>query len=197
MSGTVAGAAAAALGFGDFAALGPVSFMLLGSPESMSRRRRTNFAKLPLLNARPVQQFTFDDLEELDMGIRLHVFWCVPDDAVALLDQVRTAHQPQPLVFGPGQQVGQYVVTDMTIDDQWRYAGVAQHIDVKLSLREWAPTLPVGAPTVQPTAPTPGVIGVPGGFAAIFSAGAGIGLPVPIGEFASVAASTIVRAGAP
>ncbi|HUC16985.1 MAG TPA: phage tail protein [Acetobacteraceae bacterium] len=209
MSGAIAAAAsspiASALGFGDFAAFGGISFMLLGSPDKLSRTFRTNYAKLPLLGPKPVLQATYDDLNRITMGIRLHIFWCQPDDAVGLLDQQRLSHQPAPLVFASGIDFGpaqtgtptQYVITEMTVTDQWRYAGVAQYIDVDMTLLEFAPTLPVGAPTVTPPAPPAGVIGVPGGLAAILSSGAGIGLPVPTGEFASVAASTIVRAGAP
>jgi phage protein U len=196
VSGSVLGAALAAVGFGDFAAFGSVSFMLLGSPETLSRMRRSNYAKLPLLGARPVLQWTYDDLEQITMGIRLDVTWCDPDGAVALLDQARTAHQPQPLVFGAGQLEGQFVITQLVAIDRWRYSGVAQHIDARLTLSEWQPTLPTGAPTVQPSAPAAGIIGVPGGFAAIYAAGSNIGQPVPTNDFLNVATSAMTRAGA-
>jgi hypothetical protein len=204
------GAVASALGFGDFAALGGISFMLLGSPEKLSRTFRTNYAKQTLLGTKPVLQPTYDDLNQISMGIRLHVFWCDPDSSVALLDQQRLSHQPAPLVFGAGIPIGsilggnsapgtptEYVITEMTVTDQWRYAGVAQYIDVDLTLLEFAPTLPQGAPTVTPSAPAAGIIGVPGGFEAIFAAGASIGLPVPSANFTSIAFSAITRAGAP
>lgn len=196
MSGSVVGAALSALGFGDFGALGGISFMLLGSPEQLSRRARSNYVKLPLLTARPVLQWTYDDLMQITMGVRLHVMWCDPDAAVDLLDQVRTAHQPQPLVFGAGQMVGQFVITTLAATDLWRYAGVAQHIDCKLSLSEWTPTLPQGAPTVTASAPAAGIIGVPGGFEAIYAAGSGIGEPVPSAAFQQVTAAVMTRAGA-
>ncbi len=196
MSGSVVGAALSALGFGDFAAFGSVSFMLLGSPETLTRSRRSNYAKLPLLTARPVLQWTYDDLEQITMGIRLHVMWCDPDSAVALLDQARTAHQPQSLVFGAGQSEGQFVITQLVASDQWRYSGMAQHIDARLVLSEWQPTLPTGAPTVTAAAPAAGIVGVPGGFAAIYTAGSTIGQVVPTSEFAEVATSVMTRTGA-
>ncbi|MGH7102887.1 MAG: phage tail protein [Acetobacteraceae bacterium] len=211
--GAVAAAAglstvAGALGFGDFAALGPVSFMLLGSPEQLSRQRRSVYGKLAVIGAPPVMQWIYDDLEELTMSIRLHTWWCVPDEAVALLDAARTSHQPQPLVFGTGIPLGalfgasssplagQYVITDLTATDEWRYAGVAQHIDCKLTLSQWVPALPPGAPSVQPSGPTPGIIGAPAGLTAIYAAGATLGLPVPAPTFASVALAAVTRAGA-
>jgi phage protein U len=196
VSGSIVSAALGAVGFGDFAALGSVSFMLLGSPETVQRTRRTSYAKVPLLGARPVLQWTYDDLEQITMGLRLHTWWCNPDGALALLDQMRTAHQPQPLVLGSGALQGKFVITEVRAADEWRYAGVAQHIDARITLQEWQPTLPAGAPTVQPSGPTAGIIGVPGGFAAIYAAGGNIGLPVPIGEFTSVATSAMTRAGA-
>ncbi|MGH7068188.1 MAG: phage tail protein [Acetobacteraceae bacterium] len=218
LAGAAAGAVAAAsglnqvagaLGFGDFAALGPVSFMLLGSPESLSRTRRSTYGKLAVIGAPPVLQWTYDDLEQLTMGIRLHIWWCMPDEAVALLDSIRTSHQPQPLVFGTGIPLGalfgavssplagQYVITDLTATDEWRYAGVAQHIDCKLTLSQWVPALPPGAPSIQPSGPTPGIIGAPAGLTAIYAAGATLGLPLPSLSFASVALAAVTRAGAP
>ncbi|MGH7077330.1 MAG: phage tail protein [Acetobacteraceae bacterium] len=213
-AGAVASAAglssvAGALGFGDFAALGPVSFMLLGSPEQLSRQRRSVYGKLAVIGAPPVMQWIYDDLEQLTMSVRLHTWWCVPDEAVALLDGIRTSHQPQPLVFGTGIPLGalfgaassplagQYVITDLTATDEWRYAGVAQHIDCKLTLSQWVPALPPGAPSVQPPGPTPGVIGAPAGLTAVYAAGATLGLPLPSPNFASVALAVVTRAGAP
>ena len=203
---TVAGA----LGFGDFAALGSVSFMLLGSPETLVRDRKSVFAKLPVIGAPPVLQWIYDDLEQVTMGIRLHNWWCDPDSAVALLDSVRVSHQPQPLVMGTGIPLagllgggqaspvaGQYVVTELSVTDLWRYAGVAQHIDCKLVLSQWQPALPPGAPSMQPPGPTPGIIGAPAGLTAVYAAGAALGLPLPNLGFSTVALSAIARAGAP
>jgi len=187
---------AAALGFGDFAALGNVSFMMLGSPEELSRTRRTVFAKLPVVGARPVTQWVYDDLEQLTMGVRLHNWWCDPDSSVALLDAVRLNHQAQPLVFGAGLLAGFYVITEFTITDQWRYSGIAQHIDCRLVLQEWQPALPPGAPSAQPPGPVSGVIGAPAGLTAIYAAGATLGLPLPTLDFANTALSVISRAGA-
>ncbi|MGH7118166.1 MAG: phage tail protein [Acetobacteraceae bacterium] len=196
MSGSVVGAALAAVGFGDFAALGSVSFMLLGSPEQLSRSRRSVYGKLAVIGAAPSLQWIYDDLEQLTMGIRLHTFWCDPDSAVALLDSVRTAHQPQSLVFGAGQMAGQYVITEITATDEWRYAGFAQHIDCRLTLSQWVATLPPGAPSVQPVGPSVGIIGVPAGFTAIYAWGAGLGMPLPTPGFLSAGLSAVTRAGA-
>lgn len=202
---TVAGA----LGFGDFAALGPVSFMLLGSPEQLSRQRRSVYGKLAVIGAPPTLQWIYDDLEQLTVSIRLHCWWCVPDEAVALLDSVRVSHQPQPLVFGTGiplsslfgsassPMAGQYVITELDATDEWRYAGVAQHIDCKLTLSEWQPALPPGAPSVTAPGPTPGVIGAPAGLSAVYAAGATLGLPLPSLNFATVGLAAVTRAGAP
>ena len=196
-------------GFGDFCAFGGISFQLLGSPEKLNRNYQTHYAKLPLLGQKPVLQWTYDDLAIISMGIRLHVTWCDPDSAVGLLDQQRLSHQPAPLVFGAGIPLGslfgggssggiatQFVVTKLTVTDLWRYAGVAQHIDVQMTLSEWAPTLPQGAPTVAPSAPTAGIIGVPGGFEAIYSAGDSLGLPIPGQAFAGLTMAVATRAGA-
>lgn len=203
------GAVASALGFGDFAALGPISFMLLGSPETLSRTYKSSYAKLTVVGAKPVLQWIYDDLAQITMGIRLHWMWCEPDPAVGLLDQLRLSHQPEPLVFGSGIPIGsllggnttgsptQFVITNLTVTDLWRYAGIAQHIDVKLTLSEWSPTLPIGAAPLTPSVPTPGIIGVPGAFEAIYAAGASLGLPIPGQSFLGVATSVMTRAGAP
>ena len=200
---------AGALGFGDFAALGSVSFMLLGSPEGISRDRKSVYGKLAVIGAPPVLQWIYDDLEQLTMNVRLQQWWCVPDEAVALLDSVRVSHQPQPLVFGTGiplgslfgssssPMAGQYVITELQATDEWRYAGVAQHIDCKLTLSEWQPALPPGAPSVAPSGPTPGVIGAPAGLTAIYAAGSTLGLPLPSLGFSNVALAAVTRAGAP
>lgn len=198
-----------ALGFGDFAALGSVSFMLLGSPEQLSRTRRSVYGKLAVIGAAPSLQWIYDDLEQLTMGIRLHTWWCVPDQAVALLDSVRTSHQPQPLVFGSGIPIGtiisdlqgtpaspmagQYVITELEATDEWRYAGVAQHIDCKLTLQQWVPTLPPGAPNVQPSGPAIGTIGAPLGVTAVYAIGNG-NIPLPTPDFLSVGLGAITRA---
>lgn len=189
------------LGLGSFGALGGVSFALLGSPEQVGRRRRSHYAKLPILTGRPVLQWTYDDLEQLSLGIKLHELWLGsggPDAALATLDRQRLSHQPAALVFG-GQAApaGQYVVTDLQAIDRWRYAGVSQWIEAKLTLSEWVPASPPGGAAAQPPTPPAGLIGAPGALAALYTAGNTIGLPVPTLGFASTAAATIARMGAP
>lgn len=187
-------------GLGGFGALGGISFALLGSPEKVDRRRRSHYAKLPILMGRPVLQWTYDDLEQLSLGIKLHELWLGsggPDAALAMLDQQRLSHQPAPLVFG-GQAAptGRYVVTDLKATDRWRYAGVSQWIEAQLALSEWVPTSPLGAPAEQPPTPPVGLIGTPSAFAALYATGESIGLPVPSLGFASSAVSAIARMGA-
>lgn len=189
-----------ALGLGDFAALGGIVFALLGSPERLNRRRRSNYARLPILTGRPVLQWTYDDLARIQINIKLHEMWLGsggPDRTFAMLDQQRLSHAPALLVYGGnGAPEGTFVVTGLQGTDRWRYAGVSQWIDAELTLEEWVPTGPLGAAQPQPPTPPAGIIGVPGAFAALYAAGATIGLPLPTLGFAATAGTAIARMGA-
>jgi hypothetical protein len=133
-----------------FGAYGGITFTVLGGPTKMEFDDHSEFAKLDVVGAPPTLQWIYDDLTKADLDILLHQMWTSPADAIAAFQQQRLTHRPQPLVFGIDNR-GNFVLEGIKEQDIWRADdGTIIATRLRLSLRQWAGTLPQSAP-VLPT----------------------------------------------
>jgi phage protein U len=196
-----------------FANFGPVTFQVLGSPESFEATRSYDYAEHRVVEDRPRLQWVADGLETIALEMMFHRTFIDPVAALAELRAAAETHLAMPLVLGNGVHRGYFVITRLSeTHRQMSDRGDAIAIAVRAALREWAP----GSEFDPFAAATPGfaplaiVAAGASGAAGAASAGAsappfpapGVSAiasnppvaPAPVSNFAVVAATQIVRA---
>jgi phage protein U len=122
-----------------FAALGEISFEVVGSPESFESSRGYGFAEHRVIESKPRLQWVGNDLERLKIELRLHSSFTDPGAQLGLLRTAAGAHRALPLVFGNGGFRGFFVIESIVVRSQQLSAsGAPIAISAGLSLTEWA-----------------------------------------------------------
>jgi phage protein U len=119
-----------------FAALGPVSFNVIASPTKLERSRKFKWEYIYVIGAPPVPQWIYDGEKHIQLCITFHQLWCNPQDALDTLTQLAELHTPQALVFGNGQNLGNYVIVEMRDKMVWQADDgtiVATELDIELA----------------------------------------------------------------
>lgn len=158
-----------------FAALGPVSFQVLGSPKKYKTTQKFHYAKLEVIGAAPILQWIYDDLQTIKLEIYLHSMWCNPQTAFAALQQLAETHQAQNFVLGNGLLVGSYVLSELQDEEQWMADdGSRIALTATIELTQWvsseaaltpsqlgAPVNPPGLSTSQTSSPGSAILLAP------------------------------------
>jgi len=82
------------------------------------RQRKARFARHEVINAKPLLEYTGDDLDSVSLEMRFDIGLGInPRDEIDALGLIKTGAQAHPLVIG-GVVLADYVITDMT--EEWR-----------------------------------------------------------------------------
>lgn len=95
-----------------YAQLGNIVFEGLYSPQSFTENDRATFAEHALLNRKPLLEPTGLELKELNIGLLLRQDFCVVAEQLTALTSIRTAQKPVPLIWGTGENMGMFVITE-------------------------------------------------------------------------------------
>lgn len=103
-----------------FATLGSLSFDVLGSPTKWQTEKKYKYEPIYVIGAPPVLQWIYDDLRHIQWSIYMHQMWMDPQSGIQDLVQLAETHQPQALVLGNGQNLGQFVVSQQRLRQVWQ-----------------------------------------------------------------------------
>lgn len=119
--------------------LGDIVFEKAFGPDVINRADETTYAEHALISQKPRLQPTANNLEEIELPIRLRAEWCNVADTVLKLKKSKDEFEVLPLLMGTGRYLGDYVIikTDeaqtVTLDD-----GFAVEAQINISLKEYA-----------------------------------------------------------
>jgi phage protein U len=120
-----------------YATLGSISFQVLASPRKFEAAKKYKYEPIYVIGAAPVLQWIYDDLRHIDLTIFLHQLWLTPQDALDALEQLADTHEAQPLVFGNGQNIGNFVISEMRLRHIWQAVdGTPIAVEVDIALTE-------------------------------------------------------------
>ena len=128
-----------------YAQLGTIQFLLI-MPIGMDSSRAYSYAEHQVIEGKPLLQYVGDGLEVYNIQCRFHFSFCSPHHEIERLKAEADKHQALPLIFKNGDIKGHYVITDLattteiTADD-----GTLMSADVRITLKEWVDTDPLGS----------------------------------------------------
>jgi phage protein U len=96
-----------------FLTLGDIGFGLLTSPRGIETHMGTSFAELPVIEGKPLLQYTGDNLDGHLLTFTFRSDFCDPQEVWdALMDRQRR-HQPLALFLGNGTVLGNFVIAGL------------------------------------------------------------------------------------
>lgn len=96
-----------------YAQLGDIIFDLLFGFDKYDDTKETSYAQQQLINTKPLLQGTGEKLQEINLSIRLHTAFCVPEEQYAILDKKRTDMEVLTFVWGSGVIEGDFVIATL------------------------------------------------------------------------------------
>lgn len=133
-----------------FAAFGPISFAVVASPTRLDIEKKYHYASLNVIGSGQILQWIYDELRHVDLTIGLHQLWCDPTACIDAITGFADYHQPQNFVFGNNQNLGQFVISNCRVKNEWMADdGTVIYAEVELELTEWV------------SSPLPGSLPVP------------------------------------
>jgi phage protein U len=122
-----------------FAQLGNIIFEGLNGFESFEHKDSTTYAQHDIIGAKPVIVPTGNDLEEININIRLRAEFIKPEEAIIQLKNAKDNFEVLPLVKGSGRYMGDFVIVDYTVQDVQSFPdGTTIEATVQISLKEYA-----------------------------------------------------------
>lgn len=119
--------------------LGDIVFEKAFGPDTINRADETTYAEHALISQKPRLQPTANNLEEIELPIRLRAEWCNVADTILKLKNSKDSFEVLPLLMGTGRYLGDFVIlkTDeaqtITLAD-----GFAIEAVITVSLKEYA-----------------------------------------------------------
>jgi phage protein U len=132
-----------------WATLGDMAFeLLLPAVTKAELAEGFTFAEHELIGQQPRLQYAGPKLREFPLTVKLSRALGDPDDELAKLRQAAKKAQALPFIWGTGQKVGTFVITDLTTRLLVTQSdGRAIEMELDLKLKEYA------GPLVKPPAP--------------------------------------------
>lgn len=120
-----------------WATLGDFDVEILAGPTRYERRAGQDFVELPLIQATPQLQWMGPTLQEISMDVSLHSKVVDVDATRAGIEQLLADHEPVPLVLGNGDDLGDWVITEVSTAGVWTTAdGSMVACTMALTLKE-------------------------------------------------------------
>lgn len=142
-----------------YAQLGNIQFELLQVTD-LDQDVSYEYAEHRVIEGKPLLQFTGDNLDECNVGIRFHFSFCDPETQMAALKAEAGLHQALPFQYTNGKFLGRYVITKMT-QTVMSTADSGRILDLQLrvTLREWYDSNPLGSKQAAQQKAAPGLAG--------------------------------------
>ena len=119
-----------------FAVFGDIYFDLPTYFDGLNTACNAEFAEHKVIEAKPRLQYTGDQLNEINIEIALHAFFCIPQDNLEQLRDALADHKARDFSFGNGEYLGSYVLTSLQetaqqTDAEGRLIEVRAHLTLK------------------------------------------------------------------
>ena len=139
--------------------------------EALSFEEEWTYGEHPVIEGKPVLQFTGEALRKAEIAVRLHHTFTDPAQDLEALRALARTHEAQVLQYADGTVEGRFVLTRIQHQVlETTPTGEPLHVTAHLSLTEHAGNeaaatarLPVSTATQTTTAPTPAVGNAPDG----------------------------------
>ncbi len=139
-----------------FLTLGDIGFGLLTSPSGFDSRLGASYAELPVIEGKPLLQYTGDELDGHKLSFVFRADFCNPQEVWASLVERLHSHSPLSLLMGSGQVLGNYVIASLersilqAADD-----GTLIAFEANLELKEYVDPQPLVTKKAQKRAQAP------------------------------------------
>ena len=131
-----------------FAQLGDIEFELITYFNGMNESQSYNYAQHERINQKPMLQFLGLNLQEQDIKLNFHAYFCTPEDEIKKLKDVANLGTPLKFIKGNGDYVGVFVITEITsVIEQATNEGDLISVQVDLKLREYTGVIPEDSQT--------------------------------------------------
>ena len=119
--------------------LGDMVFEKAFAPDGITRADETTYAEHALISQKPRLQPTTNNLEEIDLPIKLRAEWCNVADTILKLKKSKDSFEVLPLLLGTGRYLGDYVILKLDEAQTVSLAdGFAIEAVINISLKEYA-----------------------------------------------------------
>jgi len=119
--------------------LGNIVFEKAFGPDTITRADETTYAEHALISQKPRLQPTSNNLEEIELPLRLRAEWCNVADTILKLKNSKDSFEVLPLLMGTGRYIGDFVIIKMDEAQTQTFAdGFAIEAVVNISLKEYA-----------------------------------------------------------
>lgn len=121
-----------------YSQLGTIKFEQLFGPSSDIRRFGKKFAVHPKINGRDKLQSTGIELQEIELGIKLHVSFCNPTEVIENIIKLSNDGTVLKYITGSGDVIGNFVITNgvNTLKKSFK-DGTILSCELNLSLKEY------------------------------------------------------------
>lgn len=119
--------------------LGNIVFEKTFGPDIFTRADETTYAEHALISQKPRLQPTANNLEEIELPIRLRAEWCNVSETILKLKKSKDEFEVLSLLWGTGQFIGDFVITKLDETKTQTFAdGFAIEATINISLKEYA-----------------------------------------------------------
>lgn len=126
-----------------FAQLGDIKFELITYFNGISETISYNYAEHERIENTPLLQFIGKNLQEENIKLNFHRWFCVPEDELQKLIEVADAATPLKFIKGNGEYVGVFVIEEIAkTTEQASPEGDLLSVQVDLKLREYTGKIP-------------------------------------------------------
>lgn len=139
-----------------YAVLGEIEFKVVAYWDGFENTMGVDYVSHARIEGKPGVQFIGDKLDKITLKFSFHSQFCQPTTELNRLREAMTAHQAMALVFGNGDYLGWFVITDLSATHEHTdsYGNVIAQSG-SLSLQEYTgdpknPLLPPAITTLEP-----------------------------------------------
>lgn len=119
--------------------LGNIIFEKAFGPDAITRADETTYAEHALISQKPRLQPTANNLEEIELPMRLRAEWCNVTETILKLKKSKDEFEVLPLLMGTGRFMGDYVIIKLDEAQTQTFAdGFLIEATVNISLKEYA-----------------------------------------------------------
>lgn len=126
-----------------FAQLGEIKFELITQFNELTETVSYNYAEHERIDNKPLLQFMGKNLQEENIKLNFHTFFCSPEEEIKKLKEAADEAQPLKFIKGNGEYVGIFVVEEIgSTTEQTTNDGFLVSIQIEIRLKEYTGKIP-------------------------------------------------------
>lgn len=126
-----------------YAQLGNIVFDLITYFDGINQSLSYNYAQHDRINNKPLLQFLGENLEEIEIKLKFHSKFCVPEDELIKLRTEAQLGKPLKFIKGNGEYLGAYVILGISkTTEQTSPEGDLISVQAELKLQEYSGKIP-------------------------------------------------------